>query len=124
MPDAWCWAYVALVPKPGSSMVSSGNDRERWMFYKEALVTEDPSGQSMESSSDGFTQAHKLSCWLCNCCRNALSKFLPKMPWKARARGMWHGPSVPALEVASLLTIASIMTSVFLSELFLICKLF
>ena len=51
------------------------------------------------SGADAAARAGRIFCWLCGDCRSALSQFPPKMPWKARARGMWHGPSVPCLEV-------------------------
>ena len=63
---------------------------------KTGAITSTSTGSS---GADAAARAGTIFCRLCGDCRASLSQFPPKMPWKARARGMWHGPSVPCLEV-------------------------
>ena len=76
------------VPEPGSSLAATDDSRERWMLY----IPDYSPGEPL------VEEAPAIVCQLCHDCRNALGREKPLMPWKARARGMWRGPAVPALE--------------------------
>ena len=51
------------VPRPGSAMGSSGNERERWMLYQEAVLDIDGSRHRHETSGVrvGSQRAHESS---------------------------------------------------------------
>ena len=49
-------------------------------------------------AGDEVKEAPALTCQLCSTCRSALGAASPRMPWKARARGMWRGPTPAVLE--------------------------
>ncbi len=80
------------VPKPGSLLACSGDARERWMLYIPDLA-------KAATSDTSVVQASELLCHLCHDCKSALGAPVPRMPWKARARGMWRGPTSDELQV-------------------------
>eukprot|EP00973_Karenia_brevis_P015135 2068656-Karenia_brevis.AAC.1 len=66
----------------------------------------DDGGHKSAETNDGMSaiqsNASSLSCPLCRTCCSALGACPPRMPWRARARGMWRGPEPQELAVLSM----------------------
>jgi len=78
------------------SVEAPGDSEKRWLLFKSATL-------------NVKEETKEISCLLCKHCRHDLSavsadsKKKPKlkMPMRARANGLWHGPDPPELEVLS-----------------------
>ena len=80
--------------KPGSDYSAVGSVREKWLLYGAASqwVALDGTVLPQVCHDQCPPTAALLNCSLCQDCASALGNASPKMPWKARARGMWRGP--------------------------------